>query len=65
MTLTSYLTGLDDFDDHLSGYFVDMLHEFAQVTPWNVYDLELRHYLALTAYIDASRKAAKEARRGR
>ena len=42
-----------------------MCREFPQVTPWNVYDLELRHYLAFTAYIDASRKAAKEARRGR
>jgi hypothetical protein len=37
---------------------------FPQIDPWNVYDLELRHYVALTRYVDARRKAAREARRG-
>jgi len=34
------------------------------VTPFNVYDLRLRHYLLLTANIDARREAARESSRG-
>jgi hypothetical protein len=29
---------------------------FACVSPWNVYDLELRHYLAFAAAVDARRE---------
>lgn len=36
------------------------MHVFPAITPWNVYDLRLRHYLALTSAIDARRRAAKE-----
>lgn len=37
---------------------------FPGLTPWNIPDLKIRHYLALTARIDARRKAAREASRG-
>jgi len=40
------------------------MHTFPSLSPWNVYDLRLRHYLALTANIDARRKAARESSRG-
>lgn len=33
---------------------------FPAITPWNVYDLRLRHYLALTAVIDARRTATRK-----
>jgi len=46
---------------HLGGYLVDLCHEFPSLSPWNVYDLEIRHYLAFTARIDHMRT---EARRG-
>jgi hypothetical protein len=34
---------------------------FPQITPWNAPDLQLKHYLAMTAAVDARRQ---EARRG-
>lgn len=44
---------------------MDLIHEFPSVSPWNVYDLEIRHYLALTASIDAQRREIKkQGRRG-
>lgn len=39
---------------------------FPGLTPWNILQLKLSHYLALTARVDARRREAKEAnRRGR
>jgi hypothetical protein len=40
--------------DHLA----DLCHLFGGITPLNVYDLEIRHYLALTRAVDAQRKEA-------
>lgn len=36
------------------------MQTFPQVTPWNVWDLRLKHYLAMTARIDARRKEARD-----
>lgn len=36
------------------------MHVFPAITPWNVYDLRLRHYLALTASIDVRRTANRK-----
>lgn len=38
---------------------------FPGLTPWNIPDLRLAHYLALTARVEVHRKRAKEASRGR
>lgn len=32
---------------------------FPQITPWNVYDLRLKHYLGMTAVVDARRTEAR------
>lgn len=32
---------------------------FPQLTPWNVLDLRLKHYLGLTAVVDARRTEAR------
>lgn len=36
-----------------------MCHEFPALSPWNVYDLEIRHYLAFTGAIDHMRAEAR------
>jgi hypothetical protein len=64
VTWSTFLDGMDDFDDHLSRYLVTLCHEFPSLSPWNVYDLELRHYLAFTRSIDASRQEMRGRGRG-
>lgn len=39
-----------------------MCNLFGGMTPFNIYDLELRHYLALTGWVDAHRQAVREGR---
>lgn len=39
---------------------MDICHEFPAITPWNVYDLEIRHYLAFTRRIDDMRAEARK-----
>lgn len=41
------------------------METFPGLNPWNIPDLKLSHYLALTARIDARRDEARRANRGR
>lgn len=59
MSLAAYLDGLDDFDSHLGRYIVSLCHLFPSLSPWNVYDLELRHYLAFTRAVDEREREAR------
>ena len=43
---------------------VDLCHLFPCLSPWNVYDLEIRHYLGFAAAVDARREEARNANRG-
>jgi hypothetical protein len=38
----------------------DLCHLFPSISPWNVYDLKVRHYLAFVAVVVARRNAARE-----
>ena len=49
------LAGLDDPQRHADSYLTDLMLTFPQITPWNLGDLSVRHYLALCAVVDARR----------
>jgi len=59
VSLAAYLDGLDDFDTHCGRYLVSLCHLFPSLSPWNVYDLELRHYLAFTRAVDEREREAR------